>query len=102
MVTMKEPRFSENLFWDADMNDLDLDVHKTYIVGRVLDYGEWNDWQTIRNYYGMDELKKIALRIRTMFPKSLSFIATMTNTPEEQFRCYEQIKNKKNANYFIS
>jgi hypothetical protein len=50
----------------------------------------------------MDELKNIALRIRTMFPKSLSFIAVMTHTPENQFRCYEQVKNKKNANYFIS
>jgi hypothetical protein len=98
MIATKNIRFSENLFWDADLNDLNLDVHKTYVVGRVLDYGEWNDWLAIRSYYGMDELKKIALRTRTMFPKSLLFIATMTNTPENQFRCYEQIKGKKNAN----
>ncbi|GAB6010623.1 DUF6922 domain-containing protein [Viscerimonas tarda] len=102
MIAIENNRFSENLFWDADMNDLDLDVHKTYVVGRVLDYGEWNDWQIIRNYYGMEELKTIALRIRTMFPKSLSFIATMTNTPENQFRCHEQVKAKRHGNYFIS
>jgi hypothetical protein len=101
MITAKHS-FSANLFWDADMNDLNLDVHKTYVVGRVLDYGEWNDWLAIRDYYGMDEIKNIALRIRTMFPKSLSFIATMTNTPETQFRCYEQVMNSKNAHYFIS
>ncbi|MDR0567203.1 MAG: hypothetical protein LBG47_09260 [Prevotellaceae bacterium] len=95
-------RFSANLFWDADVNDLDFDVHKAYVVGRVLDYGEWDDWLAIRSYYGMEELKKIALRIRTMFPKSLSFIATVTNTPENEFRCYEQVKNKKNANHFIA
>ena len=95
-------RFSANLFWDADVNDLDFDVHKAYVVGRVLDYGEWDDWLAIRSYYGMDELKKIALRIRTMFPKSLSFITTVTNSPENEVRCYEQVKNKKNANHFIA
>jgi len=102
MQQQTDIKFSTNLFWDADPDDLDLNKHKTYVVGRVLDYGEWSDWLAIKDFYGMDELKNIALRIRTMFPKSLSFIAVMTHTPENQFRCYEQVKNKKNENYFIS
>ncbi|MDR3267036.1 MAG: hypothetical protein LBT24_05650 [Tannerella sp.] len=102
MQQQTDIKFSANLFWDANPDDLDLNKHKTYVVGRVLDYGEWSDWLAIKDLYGMEELKNIALRIRTMFPKSLSFIATMTHTPENQFRCYEQVKNNKNENYFIS
>jgi hypothetical protein len=95
-------RITKNLFWDADPTDLDMDKHKAYIVRRVLDYGEWNDWLAIRDYYGLDEIKKIALNIRTMFPKSLSFIATITNTSENQFRCYDVVKNIQKKNLFIS
>jgi hypothetical protein len=94
--------FSENLFWDADPDDLDLDKHKTYVVARVLDYGKWKDWQTIKAYYGMNEIKKTAMRLRTLFPQSLSFIATMTNTPEEKFRAYNSLKSKKFSHLFIS
>jgi hypothetical protein len=103
MSTLKENNsFSENLFWDADLDDLDLDKHKTYVVGRVLDYGKWTDWQIIKNYYGMNEIKNTAKRIRTMFPQSLSFIATVTKTPENKFRAYEYLQNKKTAHLFIS
>jgi hypothetical protein len=31
--------FSTNLFWDADLTELDMERHAGYIVGRVLDYG---------------------------------------------------------------
>jgi hypothetical protein len=86
--------FSKNLFWDTDPAALDMERHAKYIVERVLDYGSWNDWLLVRNYYGLERLKTIALEIRSMFPESLSFIATVTQTPEEQFRCYTQIHSK--------
>jgi hypothetical protein len=98
----KNHSFSKNLFWDADPDDLDLDKHKTYIIGRVLDYGKWTDWQIIKNYYGIDEIGNTAKHIRTMFPQSLSFIAAITQTPESHFRAYEYLKGKKNKHLFIS
>jgi hypothetical protein len=86
--------FSTNLFWDADLSELDMEQHAPYIVGRVLDYGSWEDWKLIRQYYGIETIKSIALGIRSMFPESLSFVAVVTKTPENQFRCYEQIYSK--------
>jgi hypothetical protein len=76
-------KFSTNLFWDADPDDLDLNKHKAYVVGRVLDYGEWNDWLAIQDFYGMDELKNIALRIRTMFPTSAD---STSNCDKNQYK----------------
>jgi hypothetical protein len=86
--------FSTNLFWDVDLSDLDMETHRAFIVERVLDYGSWEDWLFIRKYYGMEQLKEIALGIRSMFPESLSFIATITRTPENQFRCYKLLQSK--------
>jgi hypothetical protein len=92
--------FSKNLFWDADLSELDMEKHAPYVVGRVLDYGSLDDWLLICQYYGMDKIKSIALGIRSMFPESLSFIAIATHTPENQFRCYEQI-HSKNQHWFF-
>ncbi len=87
--------FSTNLFWDVDVADVDMEIHTAFVVERVLDYGQMNDWLLIRNYYGIDRLRDIALGIRSMFPESLSFIALMTHTPKNKFRCYELIQSKK-------
>ncbi|GHV23855.1 hypothetical protein FACS189428_7720 [Clostridia bacterium] len=58
--------FSKYLFWDTDPAGLDMEKHKKYIVERVLDYGSWEDWLLIRNYYGLDRLKEIALGLRSL------------------------------------
>lgn len=93
--------FSDNLFWDADLSDLDEEKHASYIVGRVLDHGTWEDWIYIRNeLYGLDRIKTIALNLRSLEKKSLSFIATVTDIPENQFRCYTLIQSKDTHWYF--
>ncbi len=86
-------KFSKHLFWDIDIDDLDLDKHESYVINRVLDYGLMNDWRLIKKYYGLDRIKNVALDIRSMFPESLAFIANITHTPENLFRCYEQIQS---------
>lgn len=84
---MKEG-FSSNLFWDIDPATLDWDKHRTYIVGRVLEYGNLSDWRLLRSRMSLPEIAKLAQGLRQLDPKTLSFIATISNTPKEEFRCY--------------
>ncbi|GAB1415771.1 hypothetical protein MASR2M117_11770 [Paludibacter sp.] len=94
-------KFSKNLFWDADIQELDVEKHAAFIIGRVLDYGRWEDWLYIRDkLYGIERIKEIALNLRSLERKSLSFIATITNTPENLFRCYTQLQSNTTHWYF--
>ena len=97
--TIKD-RFTPNLFWDADPADLDIDKHKAYVIARVLDYGRKTDWLLIRDYYGLETIRDIDLGIRTMYATSLSYVATLTETPEIQFRCYNEIHSKNPHWYY--
>ncbi|MFW5805447.1 MAG: DUF6922 domain-containing protein [Bacteroidales bacterium] len=36
--------FSPHLFWDVDVERLDMDKHKLYPILRVMEYGKLNDW----------------------------------------------------------
>ncbi len=87
-ASMSAVGFSENLFWDIDITDLDLDKQEAFVVNRVLDRGTWEDWLRILAHYGMPRIKAVALNIRSLAPKSLAFISTVTDTPKEDFRCY--------------
>lgn len=92
--------FSPNLFWDVHVESLDMEQHKAFIVNRVLDYGQWNDWKMILNYYGLSQVAAIAQNLRSLFPKSLAFISTVSRIPENQFRCYELIQSKDKLWHF--
>ncbi len=37
-------RFSSYLFWDVDKSTLDMRAHASYIIKRVLEYGQLPDW----------------------------------------------------------
>lgn len=88
-MSKKKPIFSENLFWDTDFDTIDFQKHFPYILARVLDYGTWSDWKELTAYYSKEEIKVVALNLRSVSAKSLNFIAVYTDTPIKEFRCYK-------------
>ena len=92
--------FSPNLFWDVTVEDLDMEQHKAFIINRVLDYGKWEDWKIILNHYGLNQIASIARNLRSLFPKSLAFISTVSHIPEDQFRCYKHLQSKNKLWHF--
>lgn len=83
-------QFSPHLFWDVDTNEVDIDKHASWFVGRVLEYGQWNDWKLITNHFTKQEIKEAAIKIRYMSAKSLNFISLYTKTPINESRCYTE------------
>lgn len=51
-------QFSKNLFWDIDLNTLDMEKNSPYVIQRTLD------------------------------PKALAYLSVITHTPKTEFRCY--------------
>ena len=33
-----------------------MNTHSSYIIQRVLEYGQMNDWRLINRYYGLDKI----------------------------------------------
>ena len=81
-------KFTPNLFWDADPSLLSMDASPAYIIQRVLEYGQMNDWLLINQYYGLDRIVEECKQLRTLDPVCLSFITTISHTKEEDYRCY--------------
>lgn len=68
---------------------MDFDRNKTWLVGRVLQYGLMKDWLLLKELIGMEEITERAMKLRYLDDISLNFIATISETPKENFRCFQ-------------
>lgn len=60
----KPPKAMHRLFWDTEMHRFDLAHHADYIITRVLEKGDLEDWNWLRWTYG-------AARIARLIKKNL-------------------------------
>jgi len=72
----------------VDKNKLNLNERKAFLVNRVLDYGVMKDWLQLKKDLGLEEIGIIAMNLRDLDPRSMSFIALLTGIDIKQFRCY--------------
>lgn len=79
---------SKMLFWDIDIKSFNLEQHARYLIQRVLEYGQWNDWKLICDYYGKSRIVDECKKMRTLDPRALSFICCISETSKEDYRCY--------------
>ena len=91
MPVVKSTDFSNYLLWDAKNTTIDLERNSSYVVQRVLEYGELSDWRLLQEYYGLKRIVKIAKQLRSLDPKALSFLCVVSNTHEKDYRCYSQM-----------
>lgn len=89
-----DPKLSPHLFWDVDRSSLEMKKNTSFIIKRVLEYGLWNDWKIIQQYYGIAKIAQAAIKFRELEPKSLHFIATLSEIPLNKFRCYTTAQSK--------
>jgi len=89
---------NKKLLWDADLNDIDVYKHKTWIVSRVLTRGSLEDIRAILKFYTDEELKEAVLKSKTLTEKAMHFIAQYLNLNLKDFKCYELIR----SNPFLS
>ena len=85
----KDIKFSKHLFWDVEVEKLDIDTYPAFVIQRVLEYGLWWDWVQVRSYYSMGTIKDTAMNLKTLPPKALNYIALYTNTNKKDYRCYK-------------
>jgi len=89
------PQVSKWLLWDvntANMTDEDWQRMKLFVVHRVVELGDENDWYAIFNLYGgFDGVRETIKQIRSVLhPRNESFIRTVFNLKKEDLICYER------------
>ena len=79
---------SPHIFWDVDVNSIDMEKNGVFVLQRVLQYGLLKDWLIIKSNLGLEKMKSIAVQIPTLDDVSLSFLSNLLHFENFEFRCY--------------
>ncbi len=55
----------QSLFWDIDVETLNADEHVSYIIERVLDFGNDEDIRWLFSYYPKETIKAVLMNSRS-------------------------------------
>jgi hypothetical protein len=88
---------SAHLFWDVDKNALDFEKSKVQIIYKVLEFGLISDWKIIQEIYGLETIKKVSLKLRTLDVVTLAFLSDLFNIEKKYFRCYKHSQLTQNS-----
>ncbi|MBL7906539.1 MAG: hypothetical protein JNL22_16055 [Bacteroidales bacterium] len=95
---MKLP-IRRGLFWDVDVDQLDEQKHRNYIVQQVLSYGNMEEFRLIIDFYGINQVKESIKQAGYFDPKTVSFITGFFNIRKEEMQCYT--KRRLNQPHWI-
>jgi hypothetical protein len=89
MTEETKPNLRPTLFWDVDYEAIQWNKNYRFIIERVLERGTFEEWQTIKQYYGLERIKEAALQARWLNKKVWHFCSLYFEEPLENFRCSE-------------
>ena len=81
---------NKHLFWDTNINSIDLDKHKQAIIERVNERGSWNEFKEMLEFYGRDIVIESVKKVRYFSDKTMYLISGYFNIPLGDLRCYIQ------------
>lgn len=73
--------FSQYLFWDSNIADVDLEKNKRYIIERVLTRGQLADFKALLKFYSHDEITEAILKSKELDAKTATFAVGILKYP---------------------
>lgn len=77
------------LFWDVNVNEVDLDKHRASVIERIAMRGRLEEFQAMVEFYGREAVKNTLVNARYLDKKTLSYCSLIFDVPITEFRCYK-------------
>jgi len=85
---MTAPTLSKQSLWDVDMSSLDYERDSLFIIGKVFNFGSWDDVKAVIACYGRVRLKKEVVQLADLKKDTISFLCLLLNLDKANFKCY--------------
>jgi hypothetical protein len=92
MKKVKEKEYFKKYFWDVDIEKLDIDNHKFYIIERLLNFGNEKTLIWLFRNYTKEEIKEVVKKSRSLTIKTARCWQNYFNLKEEEMRCFQHRK----------
>jgi len=93
---IENPKISSHLFWDVDKSKIDYQNMKKFIVERVIERGDKNDFYTILQLYGGPEgVREIVKKANFDNPRDEAMARVLFNLKKKEMECYKRKQLRK-------
>lgn len=62
------------LFWDVAIKKLDRELNSFFLIERILEYGDIDDWQWLKENFSDEQIAIVAKKSRVISRKTKSFL----------------------------
>ena len=95
------PQISPHLLWDVDKSRIDWDEMKVFIVQRVIERGDKDDFYAIFNLYGGPEgVREIVKKAVFFDPRDEALARTLFDLKKKDLECYKRKRSMKKRSGF--
>jgi len=81
------PTFAQKYFWDVDAQKLDADKYATYIIERLLEWGNLPAARWLLQRYSRRKIIGVLKKTRALSRMSANFWAVYFSVPRNEIRC---------------
>lgn len=78
--------FSKYLFWDSEVEDINLQKNKRYIIERVMTRGKMTDFEILLSIYTKDEIVNEIRKSKELDPKTQHFCSWYFGIPQNELQ----------------
>jgi len=84
-----KPVFQKQIFWDVDFEKLDYDAKADFVIARVFERGDIEDFRQCRRYYGDTKIETVILDVSFLPYHRIYLAAAVINHEVSELKCYK-------------
>ena len=93
------PTKIKRLFWDVDKERIDIKGHRSFIIRRIINFGNMDDVKWMLKVYTADEIIEVVKKSHGLSRKSAYFWSTYFKIPKREIECLK-MPYQKNLKLF--
>jgi hypothetical protein len=74
---MKDILEKKQLFWDVVAEKLNKETDWFFIIERILEYGDIEDWSWLKDNFTNEQITEVGSKSRILSPKTKAFLKVM-------------------------
>jgi hypothetical protein len=81
---------SPHLFWDCNINTIDIRKNRRFIIQRIIAYGTDHDERIMFKLYPFATLKREVVKLDNLDERTVYYLSVVFNVKEERFACFKK------------
>jgi len=84
------PVFLSKYFWDIEFSTLDINKNKTYIIERLIEYGDLKAIKWLKNIYSEKDLETIIKTSKKLTKKTANYFSLYYKIKPQNILCLQE------------